>query len=650
VSARSPCLRCLQPLAVESDSGLCPVCLASDDTLRPPMARGGSAAAGRSLPDTIPASTPGGQRRSKWPDAPPGYELVRALGGGGMGEVYLARDLSADRLVAMKFLRHPGNPTAVERFLTEVRALAAIDHPNIVRVFGHDFYRAVPFFTMEFVGGGSLGERVKVGGPLDPTEAARVVAQAARAVSAAHAARVLHRDLKPSNILLAEDGAPKVSDFGLAKRTDKDDGITTLTGPLGTPSYMPPEQVSGRHGEVGEAADVYGLGATLYTLLTRRAPFAGDTHAEIVAQVEAVPPKRIRALRPEVPLGLEAIALKCLEKKPADRYPTAAALADDLERFLAGGTPDAPQQTRWRRVRRAVRPRLAVAALTGLVLAAAFALGAVVRYERPVDAPVPADPVEEARKELASGRPVTLIGPTGQPRYSRWVLETCALGESPLGDKTCAFHMFGYGMLELFPAPGIPHYRIDLELRHLQSQASAAAGDRVDVDFLGVYVGYSSAAAADNSPTHAMFGVSYRDSDREAFLNGWPPRRQPVSLSRSGFHQRPNAMPNLFTNHVAALEFMPPRLRPGDWRPISIECAPDRLLVRWRDDTGKLVPLADWPEEKVRAEYRAVRKGLGKLAPGAEKALPEWNPDTPFGLFGYKASLAVRNVVITPLP
>jgi eukaryotic-like serine/threonine-protein kinase len=567
-----------------------------------------------------------------------------------MGIVYLAREYASGRLVAMKFLRHPGDRSASNRFLVELRALAGVDHPGVVRVFASDFLRPDPFFTMEFLSGGSLTSLMAERGTFDPMQAARLIAAAARAVHAAHDAGVIHRDLKPSNILLTEDGTPKVSDFGLAKRPDSDDAITTSSGPVGTPGYMAPEQASRHYGPPGPTADVYGLGATLYHMLTGCAPFSGD-HLEVVNQLLTTPPVRPRAIRPDIPQGLEAVALKCLEKQPTHRYQTAADLAADLDRFLAGQKTTARPLTRTRRIRQAVGPRLAPIGLAALLLVCVFALGAAV-WPRPKDGDIrqPADPVAEARKELASGRPVTLIGKTGLPAYSRWVLEPSVLGESPLGDRTCSFSMFGYGMLELFPAPGISHYQIDLELRHLESQAGLAAGNPAEIDFLGVYFGYATAPATDGSPTHGMFSVSYRDSDRDAFLNGLPPRLQPVFLSQYGFHQSGTELPKPLSEKVEALQFTPSRFRPGDWRPISIECAPDHLLVQWKNDAGKMVPLADWPKTKLLAQFDTVRTGMGKLAPGAEKTLPRWNPDAPFGLIGYKASLAVRNVVITPLP
>jgi serine/threonine-protein kinase len=561
-----------------------------------------------------------------------------------MGVVWLAREYASGRVVAMKLLRHPSDRSAYDRFLVELRALAGVDHPGVVRVFASDFLRPDPFFTMEYVQGGSLAGLMVLRGPLPAVEAARIIASAAKGVHAAHEAGVIHRDLKPSNILLTEDGIPKVSDFGLAKRTEHEDGLTTASGPVGTPGYMAPEQASRHFGSPGERADVYGLGATLYHLVTGQPPFTGS-NADVVNQVLTTPPVRPRAIIPEIPAGLEAVILKCLEKVPAHRYQTAADLANDLERFLAGQKTEAPELTPLRRMWQSVRPRLVPIALLTLLVAIVFALGAAVW-----PGPKPIDSVAEARKELAAGLPVTLIGEKGLPAYSRNVLAPDTFGEDPV-TKTCTLNMFGHAVVELFPAPGISHYRIDLELRHLASQAAAAAGDKVETDFMGMYFGYSSAPAADNSAIHAMFAVTFRDSDHDAFMNGVKPRPQPVLLNHYGFHQRGDTLPRPWSNMVEALQFTPPRFRPGPWRPVSIECAPDKLLVQWKDDAGKMVSLADWPKEKLIAHYDSLRAEIDReLAPGAEKNLPHWNPDAPFGLVGFKASLAVRNVVVTPLP
>jgi serine/threonine-protein kinase len=230
----------------------------------------------------------------------PGYEILEELGRG-MGVVYKARQLKANRLVALKMILAGGHATPAERqrFQTEAEAVARLQHPHIVQVFEVGDHQGLPFFSMEFCEGGSLAARLAAT-PLPPQEAAALVEDVAGAVHFAHEHRILHRDLKPGNILRTADGTPKVTDFGLAKRLDE--ASQTASGAvLGTPSYMAPEQASGRKMEVGERADVYALGATLYECLTGRPPFKAATALDTLLQVvseEPVPPRQLNARLP----------------------------------------------------------------------------------------------------------------------------------------------------------------------------------------------------------------------------------------------------------------------------------------------------------------------------------------------------------------
>jgi hypothetical protein len=268
--------------------------------------------------------------------APPGYEVLGKLGEGGMGVVYKARQVNADRLVALKMIRHSAHagPAELARFRTEAEAIARLQHPHVVQVFEVGEHNGLPFFSLEFCPGGSLDKKL-AGTPLTPQEAAALVALVAQGVQAAHEAKVLHRDLKPANVLLAADRTPKVTDFGLAKKLDAQ-GVTLPGVVMGTPSYMAPEQASGEVAELGPAVDVYALGAILYECLTGRPPFRAATVLQTLQQVqsdEPVPPAR---LNPQVPRDLEAVCLRCLEKDPARRYASAAELAEDLGRFGRG--------------------------------------------------------------------------------------------------------------------------------------------------------------------------------------------------------------------------------------------------------------------------------------------------------------------------
>ena len=295
------------------------------------------------------------------------FELLEELGRGGMGVVYKARQKSLGRIVALKMVREAHLATDADRarFRTEAESAARLKHPNIVTVHEVGTVGGQAYLCMEFVGGQTLAEKVRTGGPLPPREAARLVAIIAHAVQHAHSFGILHRDLKPSNILLTyvegrkvesrkvedpltlgsdfttlrlyEFTTPKVADFGLAKKIDGSGSLTRTGAVIGTPSYMAPEQAGGRK-DLTPAADVYSLGAILYELLTGRPPHQASHPVDtllLVLEQEPVPP---RDLNPTVDRELELICLKCLQKPVDLRYPTAAALAADLEAYVAGET------------------------------------------------------------------------------------------------------------------------------------------------------------------------------------------------------------------------------------------------------------------------------------------------------------------------
>ncbi|MFO0810951.1 MAG: serine/threonine-protein kinase [Gemmataceae bacterium] len=342
------------------------------------------------------------------PPTIPGYEILEELGRGGVGVVYKARQPALDRIVALKVLLGSGHetPAELERFQAEARAAGRLTHPGIVRVYEVGewcpFPDALPrpYLCLEYVPGGSL-DRAIARTPQPPRAAATIVKQVAEAVEAAHQAGLVHRDLKPANILLSQEEPrtknqepttatavswnldlgswslrPKVADFGLAKRFDADGGQTQTGTILGTPSYMAPEQARGWHRDIGPRTDVFSLGAILYEMLTGRPPFQGPTPLETVMQVTRVEPLPPRRLQPAVPRDLETICLKCLEKPPDRRYPSAAALADDLGRYLDGRPILARPIGVFGRAVKLARRHPLPAALTGLT--AAVIVGSVV--------------------------------------------------------------------------------------------------------------------------------------------------------------------------------------------------------------------------------------------------------------------------------
>jgi tetratricopeptide (TPR) repeat protein len=316
------------------------------------------------------------------------YELIQEIARGGMGIVYRARQVKLDRVVALKMIlpERLGGVDAVQRFLMEARAAAGLDHPRIVSIYEVGEHDGRHYFTMKLIEGASLAVRAK-DLRRDPVAVARLMAEVAHAVHYAHRRGVLHRDLKPSNVLVDREGRPHVTDFGLARPIEGGSGLTQSGVIMGTPSYMPPEQASGRRGAVTIASDVYALGAVLYELLTGRPPFRGETPVDTILQVLEREPVRPRAVAPEADPDLETIALKCLEKEPKRRYDSADQLAADLERrargepILARPVGSLTRALMWSR-RHPVPAGLAAALALAIVTGAAFGSAQWYRAER----------------------------------------------------------------------------------------------------------------------------------------------------------------------------------------------------------------------------------------------------------------------------
>jgi tetratricopeptide (TPR) repeat protein len=304
-----------------------------------------------------------------------GYGILEEVGRGGMGVVYRAREDNLDRTVALKRIRGGAfaHSDGVRRFLTEAKAVSRLNHPNIVQIYRVSDCDGELLIALEFVEGPTLAERIG-GTPLTPRLAGAVCGTVARAIEYAHQRGVIHRDLKPANILLSgppERPVPKVTDFGAAKELDQRTG-GEQTQFLGTPSYMAPEQIESKWGTVGELTDVYGIGAVLYECLTGRPPFRADSIGETLRQVVETQPVSPRLLNPAVPRDLEIICLRCLQKEPRRRYESAAALAEDLNRFLAGhpihARPIGPAARAWMWCRRNPRTASLAAVLIIAVL------------------------------------------------------------------------------------------------------------------------------------------------------------------------------------------------------------------------------------------------------------------------------------------
>ena len=364
-----------------------------------------------------------------------------------MGVVYKARQQSLNRMVAIKMIRAGtwADEEEVRRFRNEAEAVANLDHSQIVAIHEVGLQEGLHYFSMKLVDGPSLAELLPRY-TADPKAAARLVSEVARAVHHAHQRGILHRDLKPSNIVIDPEGRPHVTDFGLAKRIEGDSDASVSGSILGTPSYMSPEQASGRRGSVTTATDVYGLGAVLYACLTGRAPFQSDSVIETLEQVRGQPPERPGLINRRVRHDLETVCLKCLEKDPRRRYDSAAALASDLEQQLLGESVLARPVSRIEALAGWCR-RLMVAGLGGTAAAAALVAVAVISVVYATEQARARDEIaglaadlgkqrESLRKSLGESNRL-LASPQFRPRPGR-IGEWRGWPRAPLDDRKLA--------------------------------------------------------------------------------------------------------------------------------------------------------------------------------------------------------------------
>ncbi len=351
--------------------------------------------------DLYPISTPADR------EIVPGYEVLRELGRGGMGVVYKARQVSLQRVVALKMILSGAHARErdLDRFRSEAQAVANLHHPNIVEIYEFGEHEGLPYYSLEYVEGGSLARKIR-GRAFPIFEAARIAEELARAIQYCHQRGIIHRDLKPSNILLQRKSEtrnpksenarsasgpdvgipisefdPKISDFGLAKVLESDPGLTKSGMVMGTPSYMAPEQTQGRTRDIGTHTDIYALGTILYEMLTGRPPFRAENvieTMEMVGSCEPCPPSRVQA---KVPRDLETICLKAMAKDPQRRYKSALALAQDLERFQAGESIIARREGTFPRIWRKVRRRPITTVVFILLIALAVGIDIFI-YQR----------------------------------------------------------------------------------------------------------------------------------------------------------------------------------------------------------------------------------------------------------------------------
>jgi serine/threonine-protein kinase len=570
------------------------------------------------------------------------YERLGKLGEGGMGVVYLARRPPFKRRVALKTIAagRQASRQNVARFFREVEAVSGLQHPNVVQVYDCGEYDGVPYYTMELMEGGTLESEIKAG-PLSPAEAAGIVRTLAAAVQHVHQANIVHRDLKSANVLRAGDGTFKVADFGLARLLD----VETAEAPtafrtepdavLGTPGFMAPEQAACQPAD--RPADVYALGAILYHALTGRPPFVGPK-AEVLRLVRTTPPRRPSAFRPGIPFALELICLKCLEKKPAARYLSAQALADDLDRWLRGESPrDTPGW--FTRAGRSVlqHKTAAVASLVFTAVGVPLIPAGTNAYLNN-----PARIVGRLKADLARGWPVTLIGETGGPIWSRWMFGRPAGPLEPPDGQTLTIDTWSLSLLELLPDPGTDRYRFRVQVRHEKSELPGA---------VGLYFArrsYVGERGVIESFTQVAFNDVRGDKER---LERIPPEHRLRTKLRDNSVQMIHRLAAdglsgdaFMLGGVAGPWFKPHGELNGIWHDLEVTVTPELVTASWDGQPFSTNPV------KIQEDLKILPSLIRPAnSPVPQEFVPRFSPRGGLGLYLWKGSASFRAASVTPL-
>ena len=593
--------------------------------------------------DAPTAATPPPDRpRSPVGERFPEYSDLVLLERGGMGVVYRARQVRTGRTVALKTMNvvATGDDRQGRRFRTEAEALARLSHPGIVQIYEASERDGVPYLAMEFVPGGSLSKYLRTGPPVTVREGAELAAGVASALAAAHARGITHRDIKPSNVLLTPAGKPKLTDFGLACLTDATTRLTLPGSAIGTPAYMAPEQADPKSfGPVGPLADVYSLGATLYELLTGRPPFAGDTAVEVLYKVchaAIVPP---RTMNPAIPADLESICLRCLEKRPEDRFASAALLANALTRFLRGEPVGRPALAF--RVRKMTRQygKVVAAGLAAAVVAGAT--GAGLFRDRPQPNPE-AETLAAQTGDLHAGREIAITRPGQVPLYTNWIRGATAVrtGRGPLGSFgfRADAHETWPSLLELVPDTVSDSYEITGEIM-------MGEGGAFD-SFVGIYLMEPGDQYLRQTRVVGFCEfVNYTGGNGTNRLQ----IRDYLTLNRYG-----NILPSENLHDHSRKLFTPFGENPKDFRAITIVVTPEKILARIGGPFGPNEPkeivaetVLNPVDERRRITAQPV---LDECELTHGRTLAPMPSRGAIGLMAYRAEIAVRNLRLKPIP
>jgi serine/threonine protein kinase len=593
------------------------------------------------------AAPPDGSPSPGTDDLPqiPGYEVLRVLGGGGMGTVFQARHLAMDKMVALKLINSgwAQDNDFRRRFALEVKALARLDHPNIVPIYDAASWQGLPYMTMKFVAGKTLWhhlDRIR----RDPCAAARLMIKVARAVHYLHEKGIIHRDLKPLNILLAEDDVPLVADFGLVRLADNDSGVSISLIPLGTRQYMSPEQTLGGSENYTPACDIWALGVILYELLTGSRPFSHTDTGELYRRIRHDPVPPLALSDPRAVAGLEAVARKCLAKAITDRYATAEDVAADLERWLAGEeiTPPppepivlAPEPEPVTRPPDPAAPRRRYRwAVAAVLLLSTLGFSGVPQQPPPPEEPSKARTITE---RLAAGETVWLIREKGLPSASWPVPGTD--GALSLGRGGCAAlssPVVGAAELSSVDLPWPIKLRAEYAI-----VATHSPGARV-----GVYIGRKESLSNPRCISFIQFGHSEllqqqgKDAITVTRLAGFE-----LSIGEKHTGQDRMIFPVLDdTITVPAVD--EDTLR---WHTVEVVIRPELLTGTWNGRELKPVfgPLvANQPKTHcIQPRLESFSKEWAKSHPPAPFAAPYIGPG--MGLFVFNASAVFRNVGIS---